>query len=601
MIHHNPTINTLFDASTIKMFDLIETYSWTACEIPNIFLTRFSSLSLGNANDYNSIASAVFQDLAYKFYVEPPLTNLLENPLLLISSQEAVRLIECFFCVHPASIILNKTLLLQAFWTDAVDTLLLSTIYGIATYLSKLLEGKPVGLWEASNSDQRNVYLDYAYFLLSKSSSEVNLSKFQAVVLLGLFESNFGFPKRGMAILGVAALIGGKLGIKDSTYFSKQINEVEFELATIGHWLILNNNTRGCVDIGHVNYHNKKLPPLPPVNIEKSHSYQLEKSSNNMRLFKSYFYIMETFYTCCVINKFTSKFLRELPEVKYNMHYSIFPSMERPPVGYPKVEDLVARWLVVLDEFDQFIQSNRSTWSPLQKYTIETAWKLYDIHIIFIKKHRQAPEGVNFMNSVFDIFYGNEVTMDRVHQTNTKIYAMIDDLNEFLKDATHYYNQVTLLPRGMIITVLETAFDILNIKYINDLLEDTTYQYIGTISELVNSRIWVGYTGVYSLQKKINDFFKQYPSMNNNKNNNDINTPLFQDTSIESLSSYSPNSLTMENQLALAAFFDPVSSWLSPMAQELPLNLLLWDENDTTNNNNFNINFNTEPFYKNII
>ncbi|CAO3640180.1 unnamed protein product [Cunninghamella blakesleeana] len=601
LIHYNPVIAPLFDSASIKMFDLIETFFWTACEVPNILFTRFSSISLDNANDYNSVASAVIQDLTFKFYAEPQLMiDALENPLLTISHQEAVRLIECFFCVHPASIILNKTLLLQAFWTDSVDSLLLSTIYGIATYLSKLLEGKPVGLWEATKSDIRNIYLDYAYFLLNKATSEVNLSKFQAVVLLGLFESNFGYPKRGMTILGVAALISEKLGIKDCSYLSKQINEVEFELATIGHWLILCNNIRGCVDIGHINYHSKLCPPLPPVNVDKSKSYQLEKSSNNMRLFKSYYYLVETFYVCCVIAKFTGMFLRELPEVKHNMHYSIFPSHFRPKVGHPKPYDLVTRWLAILDEFDQFIQSTKHTWSALQTFTIELIWKLFDIHIIFIKNHHQeVPEGINFMNSSFNIFQDNDISMDRIYQSIPKVYSMLDYLKDYLNEPKQYYNQSTLLPRGVIITALETAFVILNTKFTNDLLDQTTFQYMKTISELADSKIWMLYTGIRKVQKKMEDFFKQHSMMNHVNNNNIISTPTtindindineilntspFQESSsIESLTSHSPNSFTMDNQLALAAFFDPMSTWLTPMAQELPLDLLLWD------NSNFN-------------
>lgn len=189
-------------AADIKIYDLLDSHSWTTAELTNIFTSKISTLQLGNALEYNLIASAMFQELTMKYFGEPPIgaqdTNI--NLLTMLPTPQAIRLIECFFCIHPHSYMFNKTLLLQAFWTDSIDPLLLCVIYGTTSYFAKMLEGKPVCLWEATTEDRRSPFLDYAYLMLHKSSSEATLVKYQAVILLSLFESRYGLPKRGMVL-----------------------------------------------------------------------------------------------------------------------------------------------------------------------------------------------------------------------------------------------------------------------------------------------------------------------------------------------------------------------------------------------------------------
>lgn len=185
----------------IKITSLEDVYLWTTSENLNVLINRLSAVPLDNFTFVDAISAAVFQDMALKYFSEPQLRAPLGNPLTMMPSEQAVQLIHTFFIVSPHAIILNKSLLLQGYWTDSMDPVLLSVVYGTTIYMSKMLEGRPLGLWEAVDDEHRNVYLDYAYSLIQKSSSEVSFAKYQAVVLLGLFEIVFGHTKRALSIL----------------------------------------------------------------------------------------------------------------------------------------------------------------------------------------------------------------------------------------------------------------------------------------------------------------------------------------------------------------------------------------------------------------
>ncbi|KAI8081406.1 uncharacterized protein BX664DRAFT_340325 [Halteromyces radiatus] len=590
----------------VKMYDLLETHTWTAIELTNIFNSSISTIPQEGAYEYNSIASGVFQDLAFKFFAELPVDPYSINPLTTLSTQQAIRLIECFFSIHPFSQLLNKTLLLQGFWTDSVDPLLLCAVYGTAIYFSRMLEGRPVGLWEAVNRNERNPYLDYAYFLLQKSSTEATVVKYQAVILLGMFETSYGFPKRGMSLLGLAYMMGSKLGITDGSLLSTEISDVEAELLTNTYWTNFNNIIRGCVDVGHAAHFTKGAknpPPLPPVNIEKSLSYQLELSSGDQRLYRSYHYLVETFYIVCVISTYVNKLLIQFPEVKYNAT-TTHESKSKPPVGHPTVDDLVPRLMKVLQEFDEFIQATRHTWTAQQAYTIESMWMLFDIHILFIKDYAPAPEGTGYGNSIFDIFRDTVLssndakTMARVQMGVPKVYKMLDLMQAFLSEKSNYKNQVSLLPRALLLSVLETATTVLCLKHYNDRQDDITWDYLKQISTLTRGSIWADWTTIKSVREKVDYYLDQFNHMDNErqfKMDESTSGPL--DSSVLSniisspSSSSSSRNSTVDDDLALAAFFDPCAEWLTPLVGTLPANLVLWDMpgDNSIQNNSSNI------------
>ncbi|ORZ22077.1 hypothetical protein BCR42DRAFT_405449 [Absidia repens] len=579
-------------SADVKMYDLLETHNWTASEVVNIFISKSSSLPLDEAHDYNSVASALFQEVAFKFFDEPPMEPPLINPLITLPTQQAVRLIECFFCIHPHSVMFNKTLFLQGFWTDSVDPLLLCAVYGTTTYFARMLEGKPVHLWEAADRQQRNPFLDYAYYLLQKSSSAATLVKYQAVILLGIFEGLYGYPKRGMAMLGLAYMIGGQLGVMDGTLLSTEVSDVEAELLSYAYWTSFNNTIRGSLDVGHAAHFTSDIiaPPLPPPNIEKSLSYQLDKSSGNQRLFRSYYYLVETFYVACVHSKFMNKFLQCFPEVKYNLTCNGQQTKSRPKVGYPTVDGLVERLNAVLEEFDAFIHANRHEWTTQQAFTIEMSWRLLEIHLIFIMDFSPPKEGNSYTNSAFDIFrptFLSETdvkTMARVQLATPKIYAMMDALQVFLADSQNYKNNSALLPRTLIVSILETATTVLCLKHRSDTnqqqqqMHGMVWDYLNKLSALAKDSMWTNWSTIQSVRNRIEYYHEQVAKMEAKASGGaGVVSPMAAaDAQLPSTTMLpTPKIYSVEDDLALAAFLDPCSPWLAPMANILPLDKLL--------------------------
>ncbi|CAO3636306.1 unnamed protein product [Cunninghamella echinulata] len=580
----------------IKMYSILELFSLSTGEVINALIAKISSIPLQMFIYYEPVLSYFFQQMMHQFCNEPIPSPPRQNPMANLSSEKAVELIELFFTIHPHSIVLNKTLLLQGYWTEAIDPILLCVVFGTATYFSRLLEGKHVGVWHAVNHEIRNPFLDYAYFLLYKATSEATLSKYQALTLLGLFESTFGYPKRGVTTLGLAALVGKKIGILDGSY-EKQFSELENELISISVWLTINCNVRGAIDVGQIpELGNRHLETkLPPPNIERSLSYQFEINNGHKRSNENYYYLVESFYMLTVITKFIAKLVIELPNVKYNLN-----EPDKGPAiisGIPKVHDLIPRYKVVLKEFNDFIQNNRNTWSKRQTYIIESALLLLGMHIIFIKDFDDLPEGTNFTNSSFDIFnntiisYDDPTTMDKVQQAIPLVYKILDNTLGFLNNEMN--NEETLLiPKGVISSLLESSWEILLLKTQSDPLDGLSQHYLAIVEEVVEKDIWKGWTEISIFRAKIE----------NHKNNSNLSSTL--PSSLSSLTSGIPVKLnsssdasastdpstvlfdfTTEDQLAMASFFDPCAGWLDPI-ENLPIDMMLVNNNYNNNYNN---------------
>ncbi|KAI9363119.1 hypothetical protein BD770DRAFT_315433, partial [Pilaira anomala] len=266
------------------------------CRISKLKLTYYSNLEFSNM--------ALTYDRATSFF-QPPIPLIISlNPLNALPPTQAINLIETFFSLHPFSFLLNKTMLLQSYWTDTTDPLLLTVIYGTTIFKSQLLLGKPLELWGALNKTKRNSFLDYAYHLLSKASAKTTPSRYQAIVLLGLFEITFGFPKKGMSLLGLSFMMATNLGLFDNTMPSG-LNQVEKELLLVTFWAAFEEAIRGCVELEQIprlalTYHTQLLPP---TNATLSKSYQHDIENNNTRSFKNYNHLIETFYIRAVIAK----------------------------------------------------------------------------------------------------------------------------------------------------------------------------------------------------------------------------------------------------------------------------------------------------------
>ncbi|KAI9309080.1 hypothetical protein BJ944DRAFT_236403 [Cunninghamella echinulata] len=585
----------------IKMYNILELYSWSTGEVINAFILKMSSISLQMFIYHEPVLSYFFQQMMYQFCNEPIPSPPRQNPMTNLSSEKAVELIELFFAIHPHSIVLNKTLILQGYWTEAIDPILLCVIFGTATYFSRLLEGKHVGAWHAVNREIRNPFLDYAYFLLYKATSEATLSKFQALTLLGLFESTFGYPKRGVTTLALATLVGKKIGILDGSY-EKRFSELENELISITVWLTINCIIRGAIDLGQIpDLGSYQLETkLPPPSIERSLSYQFELNNGYRISNENHDYLVESFYMLTVITKFIAKLMIELPNVKYNLN-----EPDKGPAiisGIPKVHDLIPRFNAVLKEFSDFIQNNRDAWSKRQTYIIESACLLLEMHIIFIKNFEDLPEGINFTNSSFDIFYNTVVSyddpaiMEKVQQAIPLVYKILDNTLELLNDEMNN-EKVLLIPKGIISSLLESSWEILLLKTQSDPLDVLPQHYLSTVEEVVEKDIWKDWTEIAMFRAKIENY----------KNNNNLSSALPSSfssnvsmkliNSLDASASIDPSTalfnFTTEDQLAMASFFDPCARWLNPL-ENLPINMMLVNDNYNNSNNN-NLSITTNP------
>lgn len=236
----------------IKVYDMTHYFTWMSADMANILMRRMSRMKLTYYTDLEFSTTALAYDCTTAFFETPADNSLVINPLNSLPPQQAVRLIECFFCIHPHSCMLNKTMLLQSYWTDTTDPLLLSVIYGTTLFKTQLLDGKPLELWDALNKKKRNPFLDYAHVLLSKYTAEATVSRYQAIVLLALFEVTFGFPKRGMSLFGVSNMIAARLGLFDNS-MPPGLNDVEKELLLVTFWSAYQCTIRGCVECKSIN------------------------------------------------------------------------------------------------------------------------------------------------------------------------------------------------------------------------------------------------------------------------------------------------------------------------------------------------------------
>ncbi|CAO3640184.1 unnamed protein product [Cunninghamella blakesleeana] len=587
-----------FPIPEILIYDVSDLFSWTSGDMLNVVIGRISSIKLEMFAYYDPISAHVFQKMIFQILNEPRPNLPQQNPLTSISPEKTVEYIDLFFRIHPHSIALNKTLFLQSFWTDALDPLLLAVVIGTTIYFSRLLEGKPVMLWHAVNREERNPFLDYTYFLLYKATSEATLQKYQALVLLGNFESTFGHPRRGISSLGLSFLVGENLGIFNGSY-KKRFNETEIELISISVWLSVNSTTRGCLDLGQF----PSIGPtylnsiLPPPNIDRSLSYQLEFNNGEDRSNPTYDYMLESFFILSVSSKFTMKMCIEFPEVKYNLYKDDDDGYPSRPPGTPKVYDLIPRLKNILNEFERFIQKNRDTWTKRQLYMIESTWLIYEIHIIFIKHFDDLEEGTGYYNSCFHIFnetyisYDDHFTKERIKQALPLVYRILDHTIEFLNDAMKS-DKPFLLPKSSVLYILETCWEILLLKVQADPLEVTPHHYMSIIEVVIEKDIWKDWSEISTLRAKV---VKYQNKISSDQNRNPISNLDASPSSSASLPSPSPSSssdpsvalpgFTTEDQLALASFFDPCATWLDPL-MNLPIDMMLMNNNDNNNNNN---------------
>lgn len=243
-----PSVNPRKVANSVRVYDMLPYFAWTTSDIVKTVVHRISRLPLPRFSRSYGMLCGMVLDTSSEFFEPIKKDNMLprKNPLKSLTHAQALELLECFFCLHPFSHFFNKTTLLQAYWTDTLDPFLLSVIYGSTTYFCRLFQGVPLVFYETTLSGRRNVFLDYAYYMLTKTSAEATLSRYQGLVVLGLFEGAFGYARRSIAIFATAHLMAVRLGV-----FSKDIpqnmTDVDRECLLTTFWTAYTATVTGCI------------------------------------------------------------------------------------------------------------------------------------------------------------------------------------------------------------------------------------------------------------------------------------------------------------------------------------------------------------------
>ncbi|KAG0642630.1 hypothetical protein HOY80DRAFT_949312 [Tuber brumale] len=153
-----------------------------------------------------------------------------ENPIDIMSASRVVELIGAWFSVHPISIIVSKTLLLQQYKNRIYDPLLLCVIISQALYV----HGDP----------QSGLYFNYAISVLRRlPANTCDLSTAQSLLLLGWHDICLAKARRGTCFVGYACRMVTKL-MKSPKVPTSRVNgvdtgEVEAELMKYIYWILL--------------------------------------------------------------------------------------------------------------------------------------------------------------------------------------------------------------------------------------------------------------------------------------------------------------------------------------------------------------------------
>ncbi|KAI9245038.1 hypothetical protein EDC94DRAFT_571986 [Helicostylum pulchrum] len=496
----------------VRIYDLTHYFTWMAADMANILIRRISKLKLTYYSDLEFSTTALAYDCGTSFFEPPKEDPLSINPLNSLPPEQAIKLIECFFCIHPYAFMLNKTMVLQSYWTDTIDALLLAVIYGTTIFKSQLLEGKPLELWDALNKRKRNPFLDYAHVLLSKVNAEATLSRYQAIVLLAMFEVTFGFPKRGMTLFGVSFMMATGLGLFDNT-LPAGLNQVEKELLIVTFWAAYENTIRGCVELEQIPrialaHH---IHPLPPINSKVSKSCQYDIDNDHPKQLQTYNYLIETFYIKAVISRISCQLILQLP-TKSNLPAETMPFFEDKAKEQDN-SDIEAGIEKVLQEFKYFNQNNKSSFSPLQDYTLELYRLFYTICLRF---KRTSLRTLNFslhqrhLPGMLDLTDVNNVIS--LHRVLPDAITAVQSTLDYLSDPSCLNEEKCFfLPRGIIVSALDAAAQVLMYSYKLEQSQDTRHYLDVILNVLGEDIIWGDWGTADILKRAIQDFLSQHP------------------------------------------------------------------------------------------
>lgn len=553
----------------LQIDDLHHYFIWMSAEASSVMVRRLSRLRLTLYHCQDFLISTFTDDPSTTFFNSSSQALVPNNPLNLLSPHQALRLIDIFFCVHPYAVMFNKTMLLQSYLTDTIDPFLLSVIFGTTLFMSSTTEGKPLDVWQPTNLEMRNSFLDYAYFLLSKLSAETTISRYQAVVLLALFEVMFGFTKKGVSLFALSYRIADKLGMFNGTIPSG-LTSVEKELLSISFWAAFQISIRGCIECKKEKRKEKEtllilliliavvqVPRLvlsyrnrsyPPINSIMSLSFQADIENGNLRSFKHYNYIVETFYIQSVISNFDCNLLCILPQEKSAAF--VDQEFER-----------------ILHELLSFIEKERHQFSKLQEFALELHYSFYAICFGFLRKsvYKDSFKIQQSLSVPEKLDLTDPENVRCIHQVLPKALSAIDKIAEFVNgDPTNYYSDVKLLPRAMMSFTIDAASKVLMYHYI---LEKTPLvgQYLELLKTIVyHPTIWERCELISLIKSEISEFLQNHPPLTDMTSSLDLfnSTPFWLD-----------NRLFQEADCLNLALYMNTADW------ELPVDLNVFDMN----------------------
>lgn len=266
---------------------------------------------------------------------------------------------------------------------------------------------------------------------------------------------------------------------------------------------------------------------FPPASIHDSASYKFDRSNGNLRMFKSYHYLVETYFTESVITQYSSRLFMYFPESDYNLfrvpQYINALSSHSTALSAPII-DIEQALKNVLINFETFIHEHKHEWSPLQVFSIESTYLLYKIHFSFLRLYvstaRLQPDnrlGLAPIATRSDRHTEDTLDLDdidviiRLHSVVPIAVELLDKMKILLDNPANYCCHPEWLPHGLMASCLETSARILMLKYRRDPWDIKTYNHIKTMHKVTTYQIWIGWTAIQTIEKMLNDFFKMYP------------------------------------------------------------------------------------------
>ncbi|KAI8640472.1 hypothetical protein BD408DRAFT_239983 [Parasitella parasitica] len=553
-----------------KLSSLHQHFTWLTSSLVNLTIKR--TCQLFNIDSFFdpelTITAFMRQEQVNVFFFNTNSQYSNSSPLNSIPTEQAVQLINYFFQLHPYHILLNKTKLLQTYWDDSIEPLLLCTIYGISIYTcQQTVGGGAYKLWDM----QRNPFLNYAYVLMERffkqrdvrgTKSPSSLGNYQASVILGIFETLFGLPKHGMTIISLSYMMAADLGIFsnnvkitdgviDSDHVSHEsghrdiedYDPIDREQLVTTYWAALRSTAYGCIELGlylrdSLLFHGQ---PFPPANKETSASYQYDLAHDNQS--PSSGYLIETFHTEMVITYFSSKLFSCLPKSEYNVFgCKTYPAPPPTTVEKQHIHDhqmllqilgtaaASAAWFnsetdckiqLVLNDFSDFIAQESYQWSSQQRFSIETTYYLYCIHFSFVKasnnvapmRYQKVASPLNLQDVKIAARIANLLPTTITLQTLLQTFLKEIDKNKLYAEAnTQAENgDDALLPLGIMSLALETLVNMTIAQYQLSINPQKMYDQIRALHAISKHALfWLPeqQSSTKTIYKKLKDFLR---------------------------------------------------------------------------------------------